>query len=81
MMGAGHKNNDNTFTGVIMGDYVKLDSGDTIQNSKTGLFGFENGNQTFELNTKGKVFIGKVDLVVLKLMEIIVLLNLQMEKV
>lgn len=59
MVGAGHKNTDNTFTGVIMGDYGKLED-NNVSNSRTGLFGFDAGVQTFELNTNGTATLGRM---------------------
>ena len=53
MVGAGHKNDNNTFTGVLMGDVVHDDE------ELTGLFGYDAGARVFELNTNGKAFIGK----------------------
>lgn len=54
MVGAGHKNSDNTFTGVVMG---------TIKNSNTekdGLFGYSSGTQTFYLDAEtGNAVFGK----------------------
>ena len=55
MVGAGHKNGDNTFSGVIMGD-IQHDN-----QKLTGLFGYDGGAQTFGLNTNGQAFIGKAD--------------------
>lgn len=52
MVGAGHKNPDNTFSGVLMGDIEKDDQKDT------GLFGYDNGAQTFGFNVDGHAFIG-----------------------
>lgn len=48
IVGAGKKNGDNTFTGVIMGD--------TTANS--GLIGYSKGVQTFGFDTNGTAFIG-----------------------
>ena len=56
-IGAGHKDNENRFTGIIMGD-VQTNS---QQFSKTGLFGFNEGMLGFELNSKGELFIGTGD--------------------
>lgn len=46
MVGAGRKNSDNTFTGVVMGT-IK-DSGE----EKDGLFGYSGGQQTFSLDAE-----------------------------
>lgn len=58
MLGAGKKNSDNTFTGVIMGDIGKL--GDTAM-SNMGLYGLQDGVQTFGFKTDGTGFIGRND--------------------
>lgn len=59
MLGAGRKESDNTFTGVIMGERGKLDSNSGIVTDKeTGLFGFWQGQQTFEFNTNGTATLG-----------------------
>jgi hypothetical protein len=56
MVGAGKKNNDNTFSGVLMGDIASsgLDSGSGI-----GLYGFHEGAQSFNFNVDGTAFLGK----------------------
>lgn len=46
MAGAGRKNSDNTFTGVVMGT---IKNGDT---EKDGLFGYNQGQQTFSLDAE-----------------------------
>jgi len=57
MVGAGKKESDNTFTGVLMGD-VETGSGDkTIK--KTGVYGYNHGMQSFGFMDDGKAFIGK----------------------
>lgn len=57
MIGAGRKNSDNSFTGVIMGDYGKLNNINEFE-GRTGLFGFTKGARTFELNTEGQFILG-----------------------
>lgn len=54
-IGAGHKNkNTNAFTGVIMGDVAK-----NLDNSIiTGLFGYNEGLETFKITTDGDFRIG-----------------------
>ena len=52
MIGAGHKNSNNTFTGVAMGDVAH--SGGKL----SGLFGYNEGARVFELNTNGQAYIG-----------------------
>ena len=54
---AGNKNNDNTFNGVVMGEYV-ID-GDSA-NTALGLWGFYDGESTFGMNAKtGATYFGK----------------------
>lgn len=53
MMGAGEKEDDNTFTGVLMGEVGKVDK------SETGLFGYDHGVQSFGFKKDGTAFIGK----------------------
>lgn len=63
MMGAGSKNDENQFTGVLMGDIGKAQGteGDSPRNDETqfGLFGYHEGTQSFGFNTDGTAFIGK----------------------
>lgn len=49
-IGAGEKNKDNTFTGVVMGK----DSGQEM----IGLYGYQNGDNTFGLKKDGTAFFG-----------------------
>lgn len=58
MLGAGKKNPDNTFTGVVMGDIGKLDDSTM---TTTGLYGLQEGVQTFGFKTDGTGFIGRND--------------------
>lgn len=54
-VGAGIKNDDNTFTGMVMGKKLVSES-----NSTLGLFAFNEGVQTFELNADdGSAWFGK----------------------
>lgn len=55
MLVAGTKNNQNQFTGVMLGD-VNLSEGDIIQ---SGMFGFQNGVASFGFRTDGTAFLGK----------------------
>lgn len=68
---AGRKNDDNTFSGVLMGD-VKNDLGSEdifidgsgvthSVNSTTGLYGFNHGALSFGFRDNGTAFIGKSD--------------------
>ena len=54
MMAAGTKDNNNAFTGVVMGK-VKLDKNKPAEN---GLFGFKEGSETFGFKSDGTGFIG-----------------------
>lgn len=55
---AGKKNNDNTFSGVMMGDWSGTDSGKEITN-QTGVYGFDHGSMSYALTEDGKAFFGK----------------------
>lgn len=55
MVSAGTKDNDNRFTGVIMGDWQ--DNADSSLD-KPGLYGFTKGVQTFGLRSDGSGFFG-----------------------
>lgn len=61
MMGAGHKNGNNTFTGVLMGDIVQKSNYTNKDEQQTGLFGYDDGSQVFGFNTNGEAYIGKSD--------------------
>lgn len=55
---AGKKETDNTFTGVVIGDWSKTDS--NIQLTKdTGVFGFNHGAMSYALKDDGTAFFGK----------------------
>lgn len=66
MLGAGRKNEDNTFDGVLMGE-IELNTGVPImkdnlgegRHSGLGLYGFHEGQQAFGFNIDGSAFIGK----------------------
>lgn len=54
---AGNKNNDNTFNGVVMGEYVV--DGDS-KKTTLGLWGFYDGESTFGMNAEnGATYFGK----------------------
>ena len=57
-MAAGKKNEDNTFSGVIMGDWS---SEDTHGIEQTGIYGFDDGAASFGFMEDGTAFIGKSD--------------------
>ena len=54
-MAAGKKEQDNTFSGVMMGDW----SDDLDSETYTGLYGFHHGAQSFGFRQDGTGFIGK----------------------
>ena len=60
MMGAGIKNEDNTFSGIVMGDMGKVsDNFDPNNKSGIGLYGLDHGAQSYGFNVDGTAFIGK----------------------
>ena len=59
MFGAGKKDDNNTFTGVLMGD-VEAGAGlKTGNKTGIGLYGFHQSEQSFGFNVDGTAFIGK----------------------
>lgn len=65
MMGAGKKDSQNRFNGVLMGDLTPaFNSDETVSAlaqyyNGTGLYGFHEGQKSFGLNINGKAFFGK----------------------
>lgn len=59
MLGAGRKEEDNSFSGVLMGDYTQQPLDDINLKTSTGLFGFNKGVQCFSFTDDGKATIGK----------------------
>lgn len=59
MVGAGVKNSDNTFSGVLMGDIVAGADFDSKNASGLGLYGFHHGDQSFNFGINGKASLGK----------------------
>ena len=59
MVGAGRKNVDNQFEGVLMGDIEKGANFDSDNASGLGIYGFHQGNQSFYFGIDGKAFLGK----------------------
>lgn len=66
IIGAGKKESDNSFSGVLMGEVKNTDvPTDTTRNdlqhphTGTGLYGFHHGEQSFGFNVNGTAFIGK----------------------
>ena len=58
---AGRKENDNSFTGVLMGDWGNTEEVD-VENSlskNTGIYGFQYGEASFGFKDDGTAFIGK----------------------
>ena len=58
MLGAGHKDEENKFTGVLLGDWVNKANSDTGLGSGTGIFGMNKGVQCFSFTDDGKATIG-----------------------
>lgn len=59
MFGAGKKDENNTFSGVLMGD-VEIGAGIPHENKTgIGLYGFNQSEQSFGFNVDGTAFIGK----------------------
>ena len=57
-MAAGKKNDDNTFSGVMLGDWSADDAeGDLKQ--QTGIYGFDHGAMSYAFKEDGTAFIGK----------------------
>lgn len=56
MVGAGHKNSENQFEGVLLGD---VGSASEDNATGVGLYGFHKGAQSFNFNVDGTAFIGK----------------------
>lgn len=56
MLGAGRKNDDNTFSGVVMGERKKLD--EIHSRNDIGIFGFNHGIQSYEFNVDGTARLG-----------------------
>lgn len=60
-LGAGKKNDDNTFSGVILGDWGSTSQIDGISGGMTGIYGFRKGAVTYAFNDDGTAFIGGND--------------------
>lgn len=60
MLAAGSKNENNEFSGVIMGNWKGTDSQKAIT-EKVGLYGFNNGLMSFSFTEDGKATIGKAN--------------------
>lgn len=59
MVGAGKKDVNNTFTGVLMGDVAAGAGFDERNHKGIGIYGFHQGAQSFGFNVDGTAFIGK----------------------
>lgn len=55
---AGKKNNDNTFSGIMMGDWSSQNTDESIS-SLTGLYGFQSGIMSYAFKEDGTAFVGK----------------------
>lgn len=55
---AGKKNNDNSFSGVMIGDWANKDTDDTIA-GQTGIYGFNKGVMSYALREDGTATIGR----------------------
>lgn len=55
---AGKKNSDNTFSGVMLGDWRETNTEGSIT-EQTGIYGFHYGSQSFAFKEDGTAFIGK----------------------
>lgn len=58
IIGAGRKDSNNRFSGVLMGEIGQAAQGGTVTSQTTGLLGFDKGIQTFKLDTNGQMTIG-----------------------
>ena len=57
-MAAGKKERDNTFTGVVLGDWSRTDT-DPFVTAQTGVYGFNHGAMSYALKDDGTAFFGK----------------------
>ena len=60
MLGAGRKNGDNTFSGVLIGD-IYTGTGQLEADTKTGVYGLHEGEISFALKEDGIATFGKKD--------------------
>lgn len=56
---AGKKESDNTFTGVVLGDWSREKDTDRMLTKETGVFGFNHGAMSYALKDDGTAFFGK----------------------
>jgi hypothetical protein len=59
MVGAGVKTENNTFEGLLMGDIEAGANFNTDNANGIGLYGFNDGAQSFFFGVNGKAFLGK----------------------
>ena len=59
MVGAGRKTENNTFEGVLIGDIEAGANFDTYNANGLGIYGFNDGAQSFYFGVNGKAFLGK----------------------
>ena len=59
MLGAGRKNSNNTFSGILIGDVQKGTSNSNDTNTLTGVYGLHEGVTSFELKEDGTATFGK----------------------
>lgn len=59
MVGAGIKTENNAFEGVLMGDIQRGANFDSNNTSGIGIYGFNDGAQSFYLGVDGRAFFGK----------------------
>ena len=55
---AGKKESDNTFSGIVIGDWSRSDADASIK-SQTGAYGFHHGSMSYALKEDGTAFFGK----------------------
>lgn len=56
---AGKKESDNSFTGVIIGDWSASGDNHEVLSTNTGVYGFEHGAMAYAFKDDGTAFIGK----------------------
>ena len=56
---AGKKDTNNTFSGIVLGNWGDTNSDDSLISSATGLYGFDHGEQSYGFKQDGSAFIGK----------------------
>lgn len=61
LVGAGKKDSENRFNGILMGDMTKASDNETATEyyTGTGLYGYNAGIKSFGLNINGRAFFGK----------------------